>query len=126
MATLFRWLSAVLFVSALATLLILLISDTWNQLRPTSVHRQAGALAFILIGSSFVALQFRSRRPPSAVLKEVLLGIAFLLWGFEQFLPPSRFVTVMDSLVVLIFVVDLSLIIFQRLRRRERDMDPIA
>lgn len=53
------------------------------------------------------------------MFKGVMLGVAFLLWGSEQFLSPSVWVTAMDSLIVLIFVVDLSLIIVDRLKRKD-------
>ena len=115
--TLFRWLSTILFVSAIAAMLTLLISDALNVLTPTTVHRFAGALAFMLIGSSYVALQISLRRPRSEKVKAILLGIAFLFWGSGQFLPPSLFATAMDSAVVVIFVVDLSLIIIENLKR---------
>jgi hypothetical protein len=114
--TLFRGLSAVLFVSALADVALLLIFDILNQLRLTAVHQQAGALAFILIGASFICLQLGSGRRWGEMIKEVLLGTAFVLWGGEQFLEPSPLVTTLDSVVVLIFVCDLSLIIISRLR----------
>ena len=119
MTTLFRWLSALFFISALAALVTLLVSDAWNQLRFTSIHRRAGALSFMLIGSAFVGLQFSSPWRWNERVKEILLGIAFLFWGAEQFLPPSPWVTAMDTCVVLIFVVDLSLIIAERLKRKK-------
>jgi hypothetical protein len=117
MATLFRWLSTIFFVSALAAMLILLVSDACNALTLTMLHRRAGALSFILIGASYVALQLSSRRPWNEKLKAILLGIAFLFWGSVQFLSPGPWVTAMDSAVVVIFVVDLSLIIMESLRR---------
>jgi hypothetical protein len=117
MATLFRWLSTILFVSALAAMVTLLVSDALNALTPTAVHRCAGALAFMLIGSSYVALQISLQRPRTEKVKAILLGIAFLFWGSGQFLPPSLFATAMDSAVVVIFVVDLSLIIIEHLKR---------
>ena len=116
MATLFRWLSTILFVSALVAMVTLLVSDALNALTPTAVHRCAGALAFMLIGSSYVALQISLQRPRTEKVKAILLGIAFLFWGSGQFLPPSLFATAMDSAVVVIFVVDLSLIIIESLR----------
>jgi hypothetical protein len=116
-ARFFRWLSAFLFVSAIAAMLTLLVSDAWNALTPNVVHRCAGALAFMLIGSSYVALQISLRRPRSEKVKAILLGIAFLFWGAGQFLPPSLFATAMDTAVVVIFVVDLSLIIIEHLKR---------
>ena len=117
MATLFRWLSTILFVSAIGAMLTLLVSDALNALTPTAVHRCAGALAFMLIGLSYVALQISLRRPRSEKLKAILLGIAFLFWGSGQFLPPSFLATAMDSAVVVIFVVDLGLIIIENLKR---------
>src|SRR5689334_19673134 len=113
MATLFRWLSALLFVSALIAMLTLLCSDAATALTLTPVHRRAGALSFMLIGSSYVALQLGSRRPLPEKTKAILLGVAFLFWGSGQFIPPSPWATAMDTLVVVIFVVDLSLIILE-------------
>ena len=95
----------------------LLVSDALNALTPTTVHRFAGALSFMLIGSSYVALQLSLRRPRSEKIKAILLGLAFLFWGSGQFLPPSLLATAMDSAVVVIFVVDLSLIIIENLKR---------
>jgi hypothetical protein len=120
LATLFRWLSAIFFVSAVIAIVTLLVSDALNQLRFTSVHRRAGALAFMLIGSSYIGLQLSSRRWKERS-KELLLGLAFLLWGTEQFLPANSLATAMDTAVVLIFVVDLSLIIVERLRQRNHE-----
>ena len=117
MATLFRWLSTILFVSALLAMITLLVSDAFNALNSTALHRRAGALSFMLIGSSYVALQLSLRRPRSEKLKAILLGIAFLFWGSGQFLPPSHWATAMDAAVVVIFVVDLSLIIMESLKR---------
>src|ERR1700743_877394 len=117
MATLFRWLSTILFVSALIAMGTLLVADALNALTLTSLHRTAGALSFMLIGSSYVALQLSLRRPRSEKLKAILLGIAFLFWGSGHFLPPSPWATAMDTAVVVIFVVDLSLIIVESLKR---------
>lgn len=117
MTTLFRWLSTILFVSALVAMLTLLVSDALNALTLTSLHRRAGALSFMLIGSSYVALQLSFRRPWSERVKAILLGVAFMFWGSGQFLPPSLWATAMDTAVVVIFVVDLSLIIVESLKR---------
>jgi hypothetical protein len=71
----------------------------------------------MLIGSSYVALQISLQRPAAEKARAILLGVAFLFWGSGQFLPPSLFATAMDSAVVVIFVVDLSLIIIENLKR---------
>jgi len=118
MTTLFRWLSAALFLTALGAVATLLISDGLNQLRPTRLHQQTGALAFLLIGASFISLQLSSGRHWHRALKEILLGSAFVLWGGEQFLSACPWVTAMDSVVVVIFVVDLSWIIIARLKSK--------
>ena len=54
--------------------------------------------------------------------KGILLGLAFVLWGAEQLLSTSIWVTVMDSLVITIFVVDLALIIMEHLRHKDQDV----
>ncbi len=118
---LFRGICAALFLLALLDVALLLILDVLNRLRLSPVHQQTGALAFILIGSSFISLQLSSGRRWNEILKEVLLGMAFVLWGGEQFLASSPLVTILDSLVVLIFVCDLSLIIIPRLIRKDQN-----
>ncbi|MDB6015930.1 MAG: hypothetical protein JWR19_419 [Pedosphaera sp.] len=123
MTTTVRWLSALLFISALGALTTLLLSDTLNHLRLTPIHQQASALSLMLIGSSYIGLQLLSRQRWQERLKAVLLGFAFVLWGGEQFLPTCPWVTAMDSLVILIFVADLSWIIVERLKRTESKGD---
>ncbi len=114
-----RSLSALLLVSALAGTMTLLVFDVLNHLRLTPVHQRAGALSFMLIGVSYISLQLGTWRKWREQFKGVLLGLGFLLWGSEQFLPPGPLVTVMDCLVVLIFVSDLGLVIVGRLRQKD-------
>ena len=106
---------------ALASVALLLVADGIHGLKLSSMHQIAGSLSLMLIGSSYISLQLSARRRRSEMLKGVLLGIAFLLWGCEQLLPPSALVTAMDTAVVTIFVVDLSLIIFEHLRRKDHE-----
>ena len=121
MTKLFRGLTIACCLAALAAILVLLSSDATHRLNSTPLHQQTGALALILIGSSYIALQLSAGRKWSAMLKGILLGLAFLLWGSEQLLPPSALVTAMDTAVVTIFVVDLSLIIMEHLRRKDHE-----
>ena len=114
-----RSLSALLLISALAGMATLLVFDALNRLRLTSFHQQAGALSFMLIGASYISLQLSTGRRWREIFKGVLLGTGFFLWGCEQFVPPGPLVTVMDSLVVVIFVSDLGLIIVDRLKRKD-------
>lgn len=117
----FRGLCVACCLASLAALVMLLASDTTHRLRFTRTHQQAGALALILIGSSYICLQLSAKRPWTEMLKGTLLGLAFLLWGAEQLLPSSPLVTAMDTAVVTIFVVDLSLIIIEHLRRKDHE-----
>lgn len=121
MATLLRWLSTLFFILAALGIITLVTFDILNRLSYTSIHQRAGALSFMFIGSSYVGLQLSTRRPWKKLLKECLLGIAFFLWGGEQFLAASPWVTAMDSMVILIFVLDLSLTIVARLKRKDQE-----
>jgi hypothetical protein len=116
-----RGASVVLFLLALAGLGTLLATDFLHGLRLTLFHQRAEALALILIGSSYIALQLAVRRRWNEALKGIFLGSAFVLWGGEQFLPSGRSVTAIDSVVITIFVVDLGLIIIGQLRQRGPD-----
>ena len=97
----------------------LVVFDALNHLRLTPVHQRTGALSFMLIGVSYISLQLSTGRRWREMFKGVLLGIGFFLWGCEQFMPPGPLVTMMDCLVVLIFVSDLGLIIVGRLRQKD-------
>jgi len=118
---LLRWLSAIAFICALASLVLLISLDVVDRLRPGLLHQQAGALSLMLIGASYICLQLSLKRPWVEICKGCLLGLAFLLWGAEQFVPSGAWVTMMDSAVVTIFVVDLSVIILERLRRKDNE-----
>ena len=118
MRTLFRQLSAVLLLAALVGTLCLLAFDVSNHLRITFLHQRAGALAFIFVGASYICLLLSDGHPWRSHLKGLCLGTGFLLWGSEQFVEPGVIATVMDTLVVLIFVSDLGWIIVSRIRQK--------
>ena len=118
---LFRPLSGLLLASALIALGLLLSADFLRQFQPSAHHQKTGSLALMLVGASFICLQLTASAPWTEILKGTLLGLAFVLWGGEQFLPPGSGVTVVDSVVIMIFVADLGLVIFGRLRRQDGD-----
>lgn len=118
MKKIFRQLSAVLLIAALAGTLCLLVFDVSDHLRLTFMHQRVGALAFILVGASYICVLLSDGRPWRSHLKGLWLGTGFLLWGSEQFIEPGVVVTVMDSLVVLIFVSDLGLVIAGNIRQK--------
>jgi len=121
MAKLLRWLSILFFILALAGVATLWCSDIRRQFHEAATHQQLGALPLILIGLSYISFQLSGRRHIIEKIKGLLLGLAFVLWGSEQLMPPSPWVTVIDSLVITIFVVDLALIIVEHLRRKDED-----
>ncbi|EEF63408.1 hypothetical protein [Pedosphaera parvula] len=120
MKAVFRSLCLLFLAVALVSVAGLLVFDGLNHLRMTSLHQHIGAIAVMLIGCSLIWEQLSSKDPWKEKLKLTLLGIAFVLWGGEQFLSPCPLLTAMDSMVVLIFVSDLSLVILSRLRRQRR------
>jgi hypothetical protein len=120
MTKLLRGLSLLLFLLAVGEIIVLLVSDMAHTFHLTSFHQQSSAMALILIGTSYISLQLSEKRRWREKLKAISLGLAFTLWGGEQFLPASRLVTLMDSAVITIFVVDLGLIILDSLKRNDR------
>ncbi len=122
MAKLFRSLSVIFFIAALTGVATLLTSDVWYRLDLTMLHQRAGSLSLIFVGMSYISLQLSDRRGWDELIKGILLGVAFILWGGELYLPPGKLVTAMDSIVVTIFVVDLSLIIFQHLKLKDHEV----
>ena len=98
------------------------MSDALRGQRVSPVHSHLAAVPLLLIGASYLCLQLSARRTRGEMVQGLLLGGAFVLWGAEQLLPPSRLVTVMDGLVVTIFVADLSAIILEHLKRNDHDL----
>lgn len=116
-----RLLSILLFLAALVSIPVMLLSDAIRHYKFTSTHQHVAAIPLVLIGLSYISLQLSARRTRAEMAKGLLLGIAFVLWGIEQLLPQTPLVTVIDSVVVTIFVIDLSLIIAEHLLRRDKD-----
>ncbi len=81
-----------------------------------------GALPLMCIGLSYISFQLSADRQRGELVKGLLLGTAFVFWGGEQLLPSSSLVTVMDSIVITIFVVDLGLIIVEHLKRKDHEI----
>jgi hypothetical protein len=73
-------------------------------------------IPLILIGVSFAFLQFAVRRTPYQCILGLSVSIAFILWGTEQFLSNQAVVASIDDLVVFLFVLDLSIVIWGLLK----------
>ena len=105
---------AVLAVLGIGTML------TWDAahgLRFSAAHQHAAAFPLLFVGLSYMALQTSGTRGRGERARGVSLSLAFVLWGSEQLLPASVLVTIMDCLVVTIFVIDLTLAIVDDLKR---------
>jgi hypothetical protein len=121
MAKLYQRLSLLLLIASWVGLIGLLCTDGIHRLHFTPAHQRLSALALIFIGLSYGVFQFAAVRRSSERLKGLLLATAFVLWGSEQFLPASPIMTLLDSVVIGIFVVDISLVIVDRLKNPPPD-----
>jgi len=121
--SLFRHLSFVCLVLALAAVLGLLVLDVRHGFRLTEGHQKTGALALILIGTSYILVHAGGAAGRGTRLRAIFLGAAFALWGAEQFMPGGAASTVIDSAVIGIFVVDLSFSVARRLKRPDQQDD---
>lgn len=107
------------FIAALAGNVILIGVDVLHGFALSTLHQHLDALPLMMIGLSYIALQLASTGDRADRIKGIFLGIAFLCWGGEQLLPTSKIVTLLDEGAVTIFVVDVSLVIWSRIRRPE-------
>ncbi len=96
---------------------MLIATDVLHRYNASVLHQHLDAFPLIMIGLSYITLQFKSARRVD--IKRVLLGVAFLLWGGEQLLPPSQLSTFMDEGAVTIFVLDLSVIVWGHLNKTD-------
>ena len=76
------------------------------------------AFPLLFVGASYASLQFGA---PSTWREKVLglsVGVAFMMWGGEQFVPQANVRALMEDGVMFLFVLDLGLVIFNRLKER--------
>jgi hypothetical protein len=74
------------------------------------------AIPLMLIGIAFASLQFALPRTRAQMLLGLMVAAAFILWGTEQFLSNPAIVAFIDDIVVLLFVLDLSIVIYGHLK----------
>jgi hypothetical protein len=96
---------------ALGATALLVVGDARHAFAPSLFHGKVGALALMVVGASYMVAQIRRKVSRGERLRAMLLGAAFVLWGAEQFLAVGRLWNVMDTAVIVIFVVDLGLIV---------------
>ena len=110
-----RYLSLLLLAGSIVGVAGLWWGDAGRGFKFDTDHTRRGSIPFILLGFAFMAYQLSLNIPWPQRIKGLMLGVAFALWGSEQFLPPGPGLTLMDNVVVMIFVVDLGLIIVGQL-----------
>jgi hypothetical protein len=74
------------------------------------------AIPLILIGIAFATLQFVLPRTRAQIGLGLSVAAAFILWGTEQFLSNPAIASFIDDIVVLLFVLDLSIVIYGHLK----------
>jgi hypothetical protein len=114
--------SALASVGALAVLavlagVILLLSGILPGLGGAEA-RWISAAPPLLVGLSFVALQILLPPRPREFIRHLSVAIAFLLWGIDELLPPNVLAKTVGHLVILLYVVDLALVVRDRLVAR--------
>jgi hypothetical protein len=115
-----RWLTGLFVLLALIALAAHVVLAAVLRPSPTPGHEKYGALALIFVGTAYCILQGIVAGSGAERLKGLFLGLAFILWGSEPFLPSGPLATAVDTCVIAVFVLDLSLIAAGRLRRPPR------
>jgi hypothetical protein len=113
-------LSLLFLTLSVVSFAVLWWSDLGHGFQYDSDHQRLGSLPFIFIGISFIAFQLSLPGPWKERIKGLLLGLAFALWGSEIFLPKGNWLTVLDNLVIAIFIVDLGLIVVGHFRANKK------
>jgi hypothetical protein len=112
-----RVISAIAFGLAISTAIIIVILHLVYCLQPSLVTwTLKSGDPLILIGVAFASLQFALPRNRRQMLLGLMVAAAFILWGTEQFLSNQAIVSLIDDIVVLLFVLDLSIVIYGHLK----------
>lgn len=111
-----RAIAVVLLYLSIASGVALVGWDIAHGFAPMLLHQRGVAVALILIGASYAVIHASAPMRRGAKARAVSLGLAFILWGAEQFIIPGRGTTVIDCVLVCVFVVDLSLGVAARLK----------
>jgi hypothetical protein len=112
-----RFISAVSLGSAIFAAVLLLILRLIHCFQPDLLPWTfKSGIPLILIGIAFASFQFALPRARAQILSGLMVAAAFILWGTEQFLSNQAIVSFMDDMVVFLFVLDLSIVIYGPLK----------
>jgi hypothetical protein len=113
--------SAIAVVLAISAAFLLIALRLIHYIQPNLVQWTfKSAVPLILIGIAFASFQFAVPRSRIQILLGLIVAAAFILWGFEQFLSNPAVVSMIDDLVVVLFVLDLGIVICGSLREQNR------
>ena len=117
--------SAVTLAVAISSAFLTVVFRFANYFRPDLFHwMMKSSIALILIGVSFACFQFAVSRTRSQIVLGLTVAIAFILWGSEQYLSNKTLVPFVDDLVVFLFVLDLTIVIYGQLKLRNNSARP--
>ncbi len=113
----FRILSIIFLILASGAALLLITVRFVNYFRPDLfTWTLKSAIPLILAGASFACLQFAVPRTRPQIVLGLSASSAFILWGIEQFVTNRLLASCIDDLVVFLFVLDLSLVVYGQIR----------
>jgi peptidoglycan/LPS O-acetylase OafA/YrhL len=116
-AVVMRMTSAVALGLAVAAAIGLVVLRIVHCFKPNLLRWSVkSAFPLILTGIAFAALQFVLQRTRPQILLGLMVALAFMLWGAEQFVSNQVVASFMDDIVVLLFVLDLSIVIYAHLK----------
>ena len=107
-----RAVSAISFVLAISSACLVLVLDGLHFFGLALLPwRLKSAFPLIFVGISYGCLQFTLPRSWKEFVLSLSVGVAFILWGSEQFVPNPEYVSLIDDVVVFLFVLDLSIVV---------------
>jgi hypothetical protein len=116
-----RALSAVALGFASLTAVLLIVLRLIHLFRPDVIRwNLKSAIPLMLVGIAFALLQFGVSRTRIQIVLGLSVSAAFVFWGVEQFVSSQFVASSIDDFVVFLFVLDLSLVIYQHLRSTDR------
>jgi len=121
LAAVLRILSALALAVAFASAMGVIILDAMHCIRPDLPWKIKSAIPLICIGTSYALLQFTLPRTFLEFGLSLTVSLAFVLWGVEQFIPAPQIASVVDDVVVFLFVLDLAVVIRGHLARHLKE-----
>lgn len=109
--------SSVLLGLACATAVLVIMMRVVHYFREDLIDWPLkSAVPLMLAGAACASLQFAVPRTRTQVALGLMVSAAFILWGIEQYIVDRTLASFIDDVVVFLFVVDASLLIWGQLK----------